>query len=73
MVVGTPTRTHWRRTPPASSSTFPTLCSSWLSQFRCRCSPAPVQGWAAAVAVIRSSMITLAGEHSRHHRPAADL
>jgi hypothetical protein len=28
MVVGTPTRTHRRRTPPASSSTFPALCSS---------------------------------------------
>jgi len=31
MVDGSPTRTQRRRTPPASSSTFPTLCSSSFS------------------------------------------
>ena len=70
MVVGTPTRTHRRRTPPASSSTFPTLCSTSISRSLClRCSPAPVWFSDVVVPVIRSSMTTLAGDHSRYHRP----
>jgi hypothetical protein len=35
MFVGSPTRTYRRRTPTASSSTFPALCSSSISQFLC--------------------------------------
>ena len=62
MVVGTPTRTHRRRTSPASSSTFPTLCSSSFSQFLCVVALASVTGCSSPGLTGESSLAsTVAG------------
>jgi len=74
MAVETPTRTHRRRTPPASSPTFPTLCSSSLSQFLC------VVALRRRFVVerqpsrrSRAQWLRWQRGHRRHHRPPADL